>query len=29
MTTLDLSEFEVVYHRPDALVDITTHYCPG
>jgi 2-oxoglutarate/2-oxoacid ferredoxin oxidoreductase subunit beta len=29
MTTIDLSEFEVVYHRPEALTDVTTHYCPG
>ena len=29
MTTLPLTEFEVVYHRPDTLATITTHYCPG
>jgi 2-oxoglutarate ferredoxin oxidoreductase subunit beta len=26
---LDLKEMEVVYERPEALLDITTHYCPG
>lgn len=26
---IDLSEFEVVYQRPDALTDVYTHYCPG
>ena len=29
MTTLPLTEFEVVYHRPDTLATLTTHYCPG
>jgi 2-oxoglutarate ferredoxin oxidoreductase subunit beta len=29
MTTLDLNEMEVVYQRPEMLVDINTHYCPG
>lgn len=26
---IDLSEYEVVYHRPEALTDVYTHYCPG
>lgn len=25
----DLSQFEVVYRRPEALTDVVTHYCPG
>jgi 2-oxoglutarate ferredoxin oxidoreductase subunit beta len=29
MTTIDLTEFEAVYSRPEALADVTTHYCPG
>jgi 2-oxoglutarate ferredoxin oxidoreductase subunit beta len=29
MTTLDLKDMEVVYQRPEMLVDINTHYCPG
>ena len=29
MTTLDLKDMEVVYQRPEMLVDIHTHYCPG
>lgn len=29
MTTLDIKDMEVVYHRPEMLVDINTHYCPG
>ncbi len=29
MTTVNLTEFEVVYQRPDAMSDVTTHYCPG
>ena len=29
MVALDIREMEVVYQHPDALVDITTHYCPG
>lgn len=29
MTSIDLAELEVVYHRPEALADVTTHYCPG
>jgi len=29
MTTLDLKDMEVVYQRPEALVDINYHYCPG
>ncbi len=29
MTTLDLEEMEVVYQRPESLLDINTHYCPG
>jgi 2-oxoglutarate ferredoxin oxidoreductase subunit beta len=26
---VDLSQFEVVYDRPEALTDVVTHYCPG
>ena len=26
---IDLTEYEVVYHRPEALTDVYTHYCPG
>jgi 2-oxoglutarate ferredoxin oxidoreductase subunit beta len=26
---IDLSQFEVVYQRPEALTDVYTHYCPG
>lgn len=29
MPTFDLSEYEVVYSRPEALTEVTTHYCPG
>lgn len=29
MATLDIKEMEVVYQRPEMLVDINTHYCPG
>lgn len=29
MTSIDLAELDVVYHRPEALADVTTHYCPG
>lgn len=29
MTTLDIKDMEVVYERPEALVDINYHYCPG
>ncbi len=29
MTTLNIKDMEVVYQRPDALVDINSHYCPG
>jgi 2-oxoglutarate ferredoxin oxidoreductase subunit beta len=29
MATLDLKDMQVVYERPEALVDISTHYCPG
>ncbi len=29
MTTLDIKDMEVVYQRPEMLVDINTHYCPG
>lgn len=29
MNNLDLSNFDVVYSRPEALADATTHYCPG
>ena len=25
----DLTHMEVVYQRPEALIDISTHYCPG
>ena len=29
MNAIDLSEYEVVYRRPEALTDVFTHYCPG
>ncbi len=29
MVALDIREMEVVYQHPDALVDVSTHYCPG
>ncbi len=29
MTTLDLNSMQQVYARPQALLDINTHYCPG
>jgi len=29
MTIPDLTQMEVVYQRPEALIDISTHYCPG
>ena len=29
MTTLDIKNMDVVYERPDTLVDINSHYCPG
>ncbi|MEI2690915.1 MAG: thiamine pyrophosphate-dependent enzyme [Anaerolineae bacterium] len=29
MSNIDLTPFEVVYSRPEALADATTHYCPG
>jgi len=29
MTTIDFKDMEVVYERPEALVDINYHYCPG
>lgn len=29
MATIDLKDMEVVYQRPEMLVDINTHYCPG
>ena len=29
MTTMDLTKMDLVYQRPEALVDIYTHYCPG
>jgi len=29
MTTLDIKDMEIVYQRPDSLIDINTHYCPG
>ncbi|HUV15393.1 MAG TPA: thiamine pyrophosphate-dependent enzyme [Pelolinea sp.] len=29
MATLDIKDMEIVYQRPDSLIDINTHYCPG
>jgi 2-oxoglutarate ferredoxin oxidoreductase subunit beta len=29
MVAMDLSEMEVVYQHPHALVDMITHFCPG
>ncbi len=29
MVALDIQEMEVVYKHPDALIDVSTHYCPG
>ena len=29
MVALDIKDMEIVYQRPDALTDISTHYCPG
>lgn len=29
MATLDIKNMDVVYERPEALVDINSHYCPG
>jgi 2-oxoglutarate ferredoxin oxidoreductase subunit beta len=29
LTHIDLSEFDVVYQRPEALTEVYTHYCPG
>ena len=29
MTQLELAQCEVVYHRPEALTSVATHYCPG
>lgn len=29
MTSIELAEYDVVYKRPEALVNTTTHYCPG
>jgi len=29
MTTLDVKDLQIVYQRPQALLDIHTHYCPG
>jgi 2-oxoglutarate ferredoxin oxidoreductase subunit beta len=29
MTTQDVKNMEIVYERPEALVDINYHYCPG
>jgi len=29
MTTLDIKDMEVVYERPESLVDVNSHYCPG
>jgi len=29
MTTLNRENMEVVYQRPQALLNVTTHYCPG
>ncbi len=29
MVALDIKNMEVVYQRPEVLIDINTHYCPG
>ncbi len=29
MTTANLEEMQVVYQRPESLLDVSTHYCPG
>ena len=29
MTTLTTDTRRVIYRRPEALVDTSTHYCPG
>ena len=29
MALPDLTKMEVVYQHPEALIDISTHYCPG
>lgn len=29
MTSIELAGYDVVYRRPEALVNTTTHYCPG
>lgn len=29
MTTANLEEMQVVYQRPESLLDVNTHYCPG
>jgi len=29
MATLDIKDMQVVYERPEALIDINSHYCPG
>jgi 2-oxoglutarate ferredoxin oxidoreductase subunit beta len=29
MATLDIKDMQVVYKRPEALIDISSHYCPG
>lgn len=29
MTTLDVKDLQIVYQRPQALLDVHTHYCPG
>ena len=29
MASIELAEYDVVYKRPEALVNTTTHYCPG
>jgi len=29
MTTANLEEMKVVYQRPESLLDVNTHYCPG
>ena len=29
MATLDLEKMQVVYERPESLIDVCSHYCPG
>jgi 2-oxoglutarate ferredoxin oxidoreductase subunit beta len=29
MAVMDIKDMEVVYERPESLIDINTHYCPG